>query len=94
VSRRDAQGLPANMLRQVVSADTGKLPAYVGVPIPDGGYVLLRISKVIEEPAKDADPQIAMRAAQLYGNAQYEAYVESLRGRADVEISAKNLEAK
>jgi len=92
VSRRDAQGLPANMLRQVASADTGKLPAYVGVPIPDAGYVVLRISKVIEEPPKEDDPQIAMRAAQLYGDAQYEAYVESLRERADIEINPKNLE--
>ena len=45
VSRRDAQGLPANVLRQVVAADTSKLPAYVGVPVPDGGYALLRISR-------------------------------------------------
>ncbi|MCD6042557.1 MAG: peptidylprolyl isomerase, partial [Burkholderiales bacterium] len=41
VSRRDAQGLSGNILRQVVSADTSKLPAYIGVPIPDAGYVLL-----------------------------------------------------
>jgi peptidyl-prolyl cis-trans isomerase D len=94
VSRRDAQGLPANMLRQVVSADTAKLPAYVGVPIPDGGYALLRISKVIEEPAKAGDPQVTARAAQLYGAAQYQAYVESLRERADIEVNSKNLETK
>lgn len=94
VSRSDAQGLPANMLRQVVSADTAKLPAYVGVPIPDGGYALLRISRVIEEPAKAGDPQAAARAAQLYGAAQYEAFVGSLRERADIEVNSKNLEAK
>jgi peptidyl-prolyl cis-trans isomerase D len=94
VSRREAQGLPANILRQVVSADASKLPAYVGVPVPDGGYVLLRISKVIEEPAKDGDPQMAARAAQLYGGAQYEAFVESLRSRADVSVNAAILEKK
>jgi len=94
VSRREAQGLPTNMLRQVVSADTSKLPAYVGIPIPNGGYSLLRITKVIEEPAKEGDPQTAARAAQLYGAAQYEAFVESLRARADVEVNPKNLERK
>jgi peptidyl-prolyl cis-trans isomerase D len=94
VSRRDAQGLPGNVLRQVVAADTAKLPAYLGIPIPDAGYVLLRISKVIEEAVKDSDPQVAARAAGLYGNAQYEAYVESLRSRADIEINRKNLETK
>jgi peptidyl-prolyl cis-trans isomerase D len=94
VSRRDAQGLQVNLLRQVVSADTAKLPAYVGVPIPDGGYVLLRISKVIEEPVKEGDAQITARAAQLYGAAQYEAFVTALRNRAEVSINSKNLEAK
>jgi hypothetical protein len=33
-------------------------------------------------------------AAGLYGNAQYEAYLESLRARADIEINSKNLETK
>jgi peptidyl-prolyl cis-trans isomerase D len=94
VSRREAQGLPINLLRQIVAADTSKLPAYVGVPIPDGGYALLRISKVIEEPVKEDDPQMAARAAQLYGNAQYEAFIASLRARAEVEINRKNLETK
>jgi peptidyl-prolyl cis-trans isomerase D len=94
VSRRDAQGLPVNVLRQVVAADASKLPAYVGVPIPDGGYALLRISKVIEEPVKEDDPQRAARFAQLYGAAQYEALVDSLRSRANIEINAASLEKK
>jgi peptidyl-prolyl cis-trans isomerase D len=94
VSRRDAQGMPGNVLRQVVSADTAKLPAHLGVPIPDGGYLLVRISKVIEEPVKQDDAQVSARAAQLYGGAQYEAFVAGLRARADVEVNPKLLEAK
>jgi peptidyl-prolyl cis-trans isomerase D len=94
VSRREAQGLSANVLRQVIAADATKLPAYVGVPLPDAGYVLVRISKVVEEPVKDSDPQVVARAAGLYGNAQYEAFVESLRSRADIEIKPATLEKK
>ncbi|HSA90577.1 MAG TPA: SurA N-terminal domain-containing protein [Burkholderiales bacterium] len=94
VSRRDAQGLPSSILRQVVAADASKLPAYVGVPIPDGGYALLRISKLIDEPVKEDDPQVTARVAQLYGEAQYEALVESLRSRADIEINPASLEKK
>jgi peptidyl-prolyl cis-trans isomerase D len=94
VSRREAQGLSANVLRQVIAADATKLPAYVGVPLPDAGYVLVRISKVVEEPVKDSDPQVVGRAATLYGNAQYEAFVESLRSRADIEIRSTALEKK
>jgi peptidyl-prolyl cis-trans isomerase D len=94
VSRRDAQGMPSNVLRQVVSADTSKLPAYVGIPLPDAGYVLLRISRVIDEPVKEGDAQLSARAAQLYGGAQYEALIESLRARADVTFNQATLEQK
>lgn len=93
-SRRDAQGLPGDVLRRVVSADVSKLPAYVGMPIPDAGYLLVRISKVIDAEPKPMDAQAAQRIAGMVGNAQYAAYVESLRSRADIEVRAANLETK
>jgi peptidyl-prolyl cis-trans isomerase D len=92
VSRREPQGLPGDVLRQVMSADAGKLPAYVGAPTGDAGYLLLRISKVIE-----ADPkaqEAGNRPAALLGAAQYDAYVASLRQQADVEINQRNLEKR
>ena len=94
ISRRDSQGFPPNVSRQVFGADASKLPAFIGVPIPDAGYVLLRVTRVVDEAPKEADPQTGLRAAALYGNAQYQAYVESLRSRADVEIRTGNLEKK
>jgi hypothetical protein len=69
------------------------LPAYVGVNFPEG-YLLLRVSKVIEADAKQADPQSVARIGGLYGRTEYEAYVGSLRARGDVEISQPNLEKK
>ena len=47
------KGLAPDLLRQVVAADVSKLPAYVGVPSQEGGYVLLRISKVVEAEASE-----------------------------------------
>jgi peptidyl-prolyl cis-trans isomerase D len=94
VSRRDAQGLTPNVLRQVVSADTSRLPTYIGVPIPDGGYSLFKITRVVEEPVNAEDPQVTGRAAQLYGGADYQAYVESLRARADIDIRPGAIEKK
>ena len=94
VSRREAQGLPADVLRRVVSADVSKLPAYVGLPIPDAGYLLLRISKVVEVDPKALDPQVSGRIAGMVGAAQYEAYIASLRSRADIEVRQANLETK
>ena len=94
ISRRESQNLPANVARQVFGADSSKLPAFIGAPIPDAGYVLLRVSRVVDEPAKEVDPQAALRAAGLYGNAQYEAFVESLRSRADIEVRPGSLTEK
>jgi peptidyl-prolyl cis-trans isomerase D len=96
VSRRDAQGLPAEVLRRIVAADVSRLPAYLGMPLPEAGYLLVRVSKVIEAEAKPAEQQAADagRASQLFGTAQYDAYVSSLRSRADIEIINANLERK
>jgi peptidyl-prolyl cis-trans isomerase D len=95
VSRRAAQGLQAEVLRKVVAADATKLPAYVGMAIPETGYLIVRITKVLEGEAPAAgDKQFEARAAGMQGAADYEAYVSSLKGRADISINAANLEKK
>jgi peptidyl-prolyl cis-trans isomerase D len=93
VSRQDAQGLPAEALRRVVAADVSKLPAYVGVPARDA-YLLLRISKVIDQAPKAQEKQVEAQSAQMLGAADYEAYVASLKSNADISIDAANLEKK
>jgi peptidyl-prolyl cis-trans isomerase D len=92
VSRREPGGLPQEVLRQVVAADVAKLPAYVGVPVPDAGYVLLRISKVIDPDPKQLAEDKSV--AQLYGGAQYEALLASLREHASIDVKKENLEKK
>jgi peptidyl-prolyl cis-trans isomerase D len=92
VSRREPQSLPGDVLRQVMSADTAKLPAYVGVAAGDSGYLLLRISRVSEgEPKQE---EAGNRPAALLSAAQYDAYVASLRQQADIEINQKNLQKR
>ena len=94
VSRRDAKGLAPELARQVVAADVSKLPAYVGVPSQEGGYVLLRISKVTEAPAAERSADTGQRLAAALGTAQYQAYVASLRSRADIEVRSLSPEKK
>jgi peptidyl-prolyl cis-trans isomerase D len=94
VSRRDAQGLPREVLEPIVAADVSKLPAYVGIPVPNAGYMLVRINKVIEADPKETPPENSARAGQLFAAAQYDAYVASLRSRADIEIKPASLEKK
>jgi peptidyl-prolyl cis-trans isomerase D len=93
VSRRDAKGMAPELLRQVVAADVSKLPAYVGVAA-EGGYALLRISKVTEADASEKAPDIAQRITVTLGTAQYQAYVASLRARADIEVRNVSPEKK
>ena len=95
VSRRAAQGLPNEVLRRVVAADTSKLPTYLGLTIPDTGYLIVRISKVLDGQSPEAaDKQTAQRTAAMAGAADYEAYVSSLKGRASISINSANLEKK
>jgi len=94
VSRRDAQGMPVDLLRRVVAADVSKLPAYIGVAVPNTGYVILRITRVIDVPPGGDEKEYAQRVAGMLGAADYEAYVASLKGRADITINTANLEKK
>jgi len=94
VSRRSAQGLPAEILRQVVAADASKLPTYIGVSVPDQGYVILRITKVVEGQAPADEKQAEARAAAAQGGADYESYLASLKGRASISVNSANLEKK
>jgi len=94
VSRRDAQQLPAEIARRVVAADVTKLPAYLGMPIEEAGYLVMRITKVVEgKPAGD-EKQNEGRTASMLGVADYEAFVASLKGKADISVNAANLEKK
>ena len=94
VSRRDAQRMPAGVLRSIVSADVSKLPAYIGTAVPDAGYLLMRITKVVEGKPAAEDKQAEQRIAGMLGVAEYEAYVASLKARADIKINTGNLAEK
>ena len=94
VSRRSAQGLPAEILRQVVAADVSKLPAYIGVPVPDQGYAIIRITKVVDGQAPADEKQVEARATAAQGAADYESYIATLKGRASISVNGANLEKK
>jgi peptidyl-prolyl cis-trans isomerase D len=95
VSRRDPQGLSGEVLRRVVAADVSRLPAYVGMAIPEAGYLLYRITKVVDPDPKEAQSEEdEARLARLFQGSQHEAYVASLRERADIDIRQERLEVR
>jgi peptidyl-prolyl cis-trans isomerase D len=96
VSRRSPQGVPAGALRQIMSADLAKLPAYAGAARGAEGYVLYRVGKLLDPEPRPETQRVAerARAAQFAGARQLEAYIDSLRARAEIEIHAAQLEKR
>ncbi|ANH67065.1 peptidylprolyl isomerase [Mitsuaria sp. 7] len=66
VSRAKPGVLPQKALDQVLRADAGKLPAYVGVDAGNGDYLVVKIDKILPR-----DPALidAKRAAEQYARA-------------------------
>lgn len=96
VSRTDPQGYPPPILRQVFKANTEKLPSYTGVEAPNGGYMLLKVTRVIEPEKIDRAQQKSLSEglAQVLGEEQFTAYVTSLKQKADVSLNKDLIERK
>jgi peptidyl-prolyl cis-trans isomerase D len=95
-SRADPKGLNVTFLNQVFKVDTGKLPAFAGVENPQGGFALLRISRVVEpeNTAADLKKSLADSLTKVVSDEVMAAYVASLKQKADVKISRDQLEKK
>ena len=82
VSRAKPQGLTRAQLEAVLGADTGKLPAAVGIAAEDGSYVVARINQLQPRDAAVIDDK---RAAQQYANAwsraEGQAYLAALKSQ-------------
>jgi peptidyl-prolyl cis-trans isomerase D len=87
VSRNKPQGLNAQMLDAVLSADTSKLPTAFGIDLGDQGYVVMRVTKVLpREPLPGGDAQITQQYEQVWAAAEADAYVDALDKRYKVAI--------
>ncbi|MGY0194858.1 SurA N-terminal domain-containing protein [Leptothrix sp. BB-4] len=89
VSRFEPRGQSTAVLTAVMRASTESLPAWVGVDQGQGGYAVVRINKVLgADPAK-LDPQrAATQYAQLWTQAETDAYYKALRKRFKVDVTA------
>jgi peptidyl-prolyl cis-trans isomerase D len=94
VSRTDTKGMSEPLLRQVFKADAQKLPSYTGVEAPDGGYMLLRISRIVDSSKIDRTQQNSLSEglAQMIGQEQFGAYVENLKAKQKVRINKERFE--
>ncbi|MBI2960124.1 MAG: SurA N-terminal domain-containing protein [Betaproteobacteria bacterium] len=94
VSRDDRQGVRAEAIGAVFRAERAKLPVYASVESADG-YVLLRISRVIDGEVDEAKQKsVQAELARAAGARELQAYLSSLRASAKVEINKALLEKK
>jgi peptidyl-prolyl cis-trans isomerase D len=94
VTLQKRQGLHPEAAQSVFSADTSKLPAYSGVPVSQGRFVIYRISKVkdVADTSPEQRKALAKQLTQVIGQEQYVAYLASLRASADVKVDRKKLD--
>ncbi len=91
VTRSPMRGLSPEAQRVIFAAPAGKLPAYAGIGLPNGAYVMYRISQVRPGAGKGGDDQRAQmqraQLAQLSGTEDFNAYLAALRERYGVKIN-------
>jgi len=94
VTLQKRQGLHPEAAQSVFGADTTKLPAYAGVPVSQGRFVIYRVTKVkdVTDTTPEQRKALAKQLTQMIGQEQYIAYLASLRERADVKIDKKKLD--
>jgi peptidyl-prolyl cis-trans isomerase D len=88
LSRNQRTAVAPELLQAVFRADTGKLPAYVGVNSAQGSYLLARIDAVRETGAIDAAKRsgYARQVRQMTGEELLMAYLADAKKRADISM--------
>jgi peptidyl-prolyl cis-trans isomerase D len=88
VSRDQAPAQPQAVIDAALRADPAKLPALLGVDLGDQGYAIVRVNKVMPRPealAQQAE-QSRQQFARLWGQAESQAYLASLKSQFKVEM--------
>ncbi len=88
VSRQQPQGMDNETLRAIFKAGSTALPSYTGVVNPQGGFTLLRISRVTESAPADGAKRKAFgrQLQQLLAQEELAATLAGIRQRSDVTI--------
>jgi peptidyl-prolyl cis-trans isomerase D len=96
VSRVKPEGVAVDGLKAVMSAPATKLPAVVGVDLSDGGYAVYRINKMgqPEKPDPVLQEQIKGVLARSQAESEFNAFMESLKRVAKIELHPEVLEKK
>lgn len=89
-------GVTPEALTRIFQIDAAKVPQFVGVTGERGGLAIYKVVRVITpppaEPAKLA--AATSRIGELHNREVFDAYVNALRAKANVQVNQANLEKK
>jgi len=97
VSRNQPKpGVSPEALAKVFQANPDQLPAYVGAVNERGGFSLYKVTKVVKPSEADTTrlDAASARLSEQLGRELLNAYLATLKARADVKINQANLEKK
>jgi peptidyl-prolyl cis-trans isomerase D len=89
VSREQAQTVHPLVLKAALQADPQALPALVGVDLGAQGYAVVKVNRIVSRTAPDAAAakQAREQYAQVWANAENQAYYEMLKERFKAKIT-------
>ena len=97
LGRNQAQaGFPPDALTQIFQVNPDTLPAYVGATNERGDFAIYKVLAV-STPASADKAKVDAASAQLaqqVGREMFNAYLATLKAKADVKINQANLEKK
>ena len=91
VSRDQAPALPQAVIDAALRADPSKMPALIGVDLGLQGFAVVRVNKIVQRPEATAQQseQSRQQFARLWGQAESQAYLSSLKSQFKVEMLAE-----
>jgi peptidyl-prolyl cis-trans isomerase D len=96
VKRTEGKALGEAAVARAFRVDAAKLPAYTGVEDGRGGYMLIRVSRVVdvEKVPPEQEKAYVDGLREMLGQEEMVAYVASLKQKAGINISKEALEKK
>lgn len=96
VSRQQPGVFDPKALQAIMRVDTTRLPNYLGASMPNGGYRVIRVTRLIDDAATDPDLRSAVESGlfQAYARTDAQAQIELARSAQKVQIKQEVLDKK